>query len=151
MIGSGEYTTGFVGTGASKSDKMKGVVALVMFDLRRRGVVDQISCAGTSGGKWPAVRSHLRQALAEYKGLDLTMATYPADGKTDPLAYKAAIDQLQRGDAITVFTPDDTHFDIICPLADNRAYHFMTPGKALESGPQVWAAHINRVLEDQKR
>ena len=34
MIGSGEYTTGYIQTTgeASKSDKTKGVVALVMFE-----------------------------------------------------------------------------------------------------------------------
>ncbi|CAF4340190.1 unnamed protein product, partial [Adineta steineri] len=37
MIGSGEYTTGYVHGTASKSDKSKGVVALTLIDLRRRG------------------------------------------------------------------------------------------------------------------
>jgi hypothetical protein len=35
----GEYTTGFVGGGASGSDKKVGVVGLSLFDLRRRGKV----------------------------------------------------------------------------------------------------------------
>ena len=33
MLGTGEYTTGFVGSGASDSDKGTGVVALVMLAL----------------------------------------------------------------------------------------------------------------------
>ena len=37
MLGTGEYTTGFTGAGASDSDKSTGVVALVMLDLKRRG------------------------------------------------------------------------------------------------------------------
>ena len=42
MLGTGEYTTGFTGQGASDSDKSTGVVALVMLDLRRRGKVGRL-------------------------------------------------------------------------------------------------------------
>jgi len=47
MVGTGEYTTGFVGGGASGSDKKVGVVGLTMFDLRRRGKVGKLSMVGT--------------------------------------------------------------------------------------------------------
>jgi hypothetical protein len=56
MVGTGEYTTGFVGGGASGSDKKVGVVGLAMFDLRRRGKVGKLSMVGTSGTKYPAIR-----------------------------------------------------------------------------------------------
>ena len=56
MVGTGEYTTGFVGTGASGSDKKVGVVGLTLFDLRRRGKVGKLSMVGTSGSKYPAIR-----------------------------------------------------------------------------------------------
>ena len=56
IIGTGEYTTGFVGGGASRSDKKIGVVGLTMFDLRRRGKVGKLSMVGTSGSKFPAIR-----------------------------------------------------------------------------------------------
>jgi hypothetical protein len=56
MVGTGEYTTGFVGGGASGSDKKVGVVGLTMFDLRRRGKVGNLSMVGTSGNKFPAIR-----------------------------------------------------------------------------------------------
>jgi len=56
QVGTGEYTTGFVGGGASKSDKKVGVVGLTLFDLRRRGKVGKLSMVGTSGGKFPAIR-----------------------------------------------------------------------------------------------
>lgn len=46
MVGSGEYTTGYVDGKASDSDKGAGVVALTMFDLRRRGKVDHLAIAG---------------------------------------------------------------------------------------------------------
>lgn len=56
QVGTGEYTTGFVGGGASGSDKKVGVVGLTMFDLRRRGKVGKLSMVGTSGNKFPAIR-----------------------------------------------------------------------------------------------
>ena len=56
QVGTGEYTTGFVGGGMSGSDKKVGVVGLTLFDLRRRGKVGKLSMVGTSGGKFPAIR-----------------------------------------------------------------------------------------------
>jgi hypothetical protein len=54
MIGTGEYTTGFVDGGASKSDKGAGVVALTLFDLRKRvGLVGRTLLAGVRGAKMP--------------------------------------------------------------------------------------------------
>ena len=110
MIGTGEYTTGFVGGGQSGSDKKVGVVGLTMFDLRRRGKVDKLSMVGTSGNKFPAIRKHLHKNITEaYNGLDTTFTSYPGDDDRDPEAYKTAIDALSPGDAITIFTPDTTH------------------------------------------
>jgi D-galacturonate reductase len=57
QIGTGEYTTGFVGGGASGSDKKVGVVGLTLFDLRRRGKVGHLSMVGTTGRKYPAIRT----------------------------------------------------------------------------------------------
>lgn len=56
-VGTGEYTTGFVGGGASGSDKKVGVVGLTLFDLRRRGKVGKLSMVGVSGQKFPAIRT----------------------------------------------------------------------------------------------
>ena len=53
MIGTGEYTTGYVGGDASKSDKGAGVVALSMFDFRSRGKVDRVGMVGVNGKKMP--------------------------------------------------------------------------------------------------
>lgn len=114
MIGTGEYTTGF-GAASAKSDKAAGVVALTMFDLRRRGFVGRLALAGTNGRKLPAIREHMRRAIGEaYPGsrFDLSCATFPADDAVDPEAYRAALDTLPPGSAVTVFTPDDTHFAI---------------------------------------
>lgn len=45
-------------------------------------------------------------------GLDLSVETFPADNVTDPKAYLTAIKAFLPGDAVTIFTPDDTHFEI---------------------------------------
>lgn len=55
-MGTGEYTTGFVGGGASGSDKKVGVVGLSMFDLRRRGKVGKLGMVGVNGKKFGAIR-----------------------------------------------------------------------------------------------
>ena len=48
MVGTGEYTTGYVGGGAADSDKGAGVVALTMFDLRRRMKVARVGMCGVN-------------------------------------------------------------------------------------------------------
>jgi len=56
QVGTGEYTTGWVGSGASGSDKKVGVVGLSLFDLRRRGKVGKLGMVGVNGTKFPAIR-----------------------------------------------------------------------------------------------
>ena len=114
MLGTGEYTTGFVaGLGASNSDKSTGVVALVMLDLRRRGKIGRLSMCGTDGSKLPDVRKHMQRVLGVYAGIDpTTIKTYPEDGTVDRLAYKSAIAASKPGDLAIIFTPDDTHMAI---------------------------------------
>jgi D-galacturonate reductase len=114
MIGTGEYTTGY-GVQSAKTDKACGVVALTLLDLKLRGLVGDLHLAGTCGGKFPAIREHMERSLrGNFPGspFDLTIATYPDVGSTDPLAYRAALAALPRGSAVTIFTPDDTHFSI---------------------------------------
>lgn len=107
-----------MGGGASKSDKKVGVVGLTLFDLRRRGKVGDLSMVGVSGGKFPAIRKfppskrkelqaltldegeHLQKNISEaYNGLDVAFEEFPKEGKTDPDAYKTAIDALPKGSA----------------------------------------------------
>ena len=50
---------------------------------------------------------------AAYKDMDLTMTTLPADDVAfDPQSFREAIKLMDKGDVVTVFTPDDTHFEI---------------------------------------
>jgi D-galacturonate reductase len=125
MVGTGEYTTGFVSGSASTSDKKVGVVGLTLFDLRRRGKVSDLSMVGTSGTKFPAIREHLTKNISKvYNNLDTSFASFPSDTSTDPNAYKAAIDALPPRSAITIFTPDTTHFPI-AKYALERSHHVL--------------------------
>ena len=114
MVGTGEYTTGF-GLNSAKTDKGAGVVGLALVDLRKRGTVRNLHLAGTNGTKLPAIRAHMARAIGEKyqaSGYDLTMSTYPSDTEVDPQAYQKALLALPKGSAVTIFTPDDTHFEI---------------------------------------
>jgi D-galacturonate reductase len=44
--------------------------------------------------------------------MDVGFDFFPADNKADSNAYKTAIDTLSPGDAITILTPDSTHYPI---------------------------------------
>jgi D-galacturonate reductase len=114
MVGTGEYTTGFVSDAEVATDKKAGVVGTTLFDLRRRGLVGRLLMAGTNGTKFPAIRAHLQRAIAmTYREMDVAFDSFPADDiPRDPTAYLKAMAQLRPGDAVIIFTPDDTHFEI---------------------------------------
>jgi len=114
MIGTGEYTTGYVHSSASLSDKGAGVVALTLMDLRQQGVVDRILMAGTNGTKFSGIRRHLQNCISDvYHNMDTSFVSFPADDvRSDPAAYRVSLAQLSPGDVVAVFTPDDTHFQI---------------------------------------
>jgi D-galacturonate reductase len=111
MVGTGEYTTGYVHGSASSSDKSAGVVALTLFDLRHQGLLGDLLMAGTNGTKFPGIRAHLDTAIAQrYRDLDTGFASFPGDTvECDAEAYRTAIAALCPGDLVTVFPPDDTH------------------------------------------
>jgi len=66
-----------------------------------------------------------------YNGLDVAFESYPEKGKRDPEAYKVAIDALSRGSAITIFTPDTTHFPIAL-YAIERGIHVLITKPAVK-------------------
>lgn len=113
MVGTGEYTTGYVGGTAADSDKGAGVVALTMFDLRRRSKVHRVGMCGVNGKKFPGIRQHMQKNIGDvYADMDLTCDTFPDDTQVDPQAYEKAVQTYKAGDVAIIFTPDDTHFDI---------------------------------------
>uniref|UniRef100_A0A7S2WUR1 Gfo/Idh/MocA-like oxidoreductase N-terminal domain-containing protein n=1 Tax=Rhizochromulina marina TaxID=1034831 RepID=A0A7S2WUR1_9STRA len=127
MVGTGEYTTGYVGGAAADSDKGAGVVGLVMFDLRRRGKVARLSMCGTNGSKFTGIRAHMQAAIgAVYDDMDLSFQSFPADGQRDPLAYREALAGMRPGDIATIFTPDDTHFDIAMACIERGLHVLVT-------------------------
>mmetsp|Transcript_22542 Transcript_22542/g.72556 ORF Transcript_22542/g.72556 Transcript_22542/m.72556 type:complete len:425 (+) Transcript_22542:3-1277(+) len=129
MIGTGEYTTGYVHGHASSSDKSKGVVALTLFDLRKQGKVGRMALCGTNGTKMPGIRTHLDSAIRQAypaSEFDVSLDTYPADDATDAHAYIVALDSLTPGDMVTIYTPDDTHFDIALAAVERGIHVLLT-------------------------
>lgn len=66
-----------------------------------------------------------------YNNLDTSFDSYPANDVKDPDAYKTAIDALQPGDAVTIFTPDTTHFPIAL-YAIERGIHVLLTKPAVK-------------------
>jgi len=136
MCGTGEYTTGWVGGKGSTSDKKKGVVGLVLFDQRRLGYAADLSMVGTNGTKFPAIRNHLQTQIGNvYRDMNVTFTSFPADdAPKDPKAYLAAMDTMQAGDGVVIFTPDNTHHEIAKAAIERGLHVLLTkpPVKTLE-------------------
>ncbi|KAK2757119.1 hypothetical protein FQN54_005089 [Arachnomyces sp. PD_36] len=146
MVGTGEYTTGFVGGGASTSDKKVGVVGLTLFDLRRKGKVGKLSMVGVNGSKFPAIKNHLQKNISDvYNGLDVSFDSFPADDKVDPDAYKAAIDALSPGSAITIFTPDPSHYAIALYAIQRKIHVLIT-----KPATKLLTDHLHLLEESRK-
>ena len=145
MIGTGEYTTGYVHGSASNSDKGAGVVALTMCDLRTRGKVGRIGLCGVNGTKFPSIRQHLKRVIEDvYSGLNVNMETFPGDSVVDAQSFKGAIKQFQPGDAVTIFTPDDTHFEIALECIEHGLHVLVTK-------PAVKTLEEHRILVEAAR
>jgi len=134
LCGTGEYTTGYVHSGGSKSDKKVGVVGLCFFEMRRLQKVNNIAMVGTTGSKFPGIRAHLKKNISEvYNDLDVSCDTYPSDDtKRDVEAYKQALDTLSPGDVTVIFTPDDTHF-AIAKYAIEKKLHVLVTKPAVKT------------------
>lgn len=123
VIGTGEYVTGFVGGAAANSDKSAGVVALVLFDLRSRGKVNQISLCGQDGKRFPGIRHHFAEQISSrYQGIDVSVHTFPDNNEYNPQAYQMAIEKMKPGSGVIIVTPDDTHFDIAMTAISHKMH-----------------------------
>lgn len=124
MIGTGEYTTGYVPGAAAAPDKKAGVIGVTLFDLRRRGIVDRLLMAGTNGTRFPEIRRHLQQSVAgAYRDMGVCFESFPGDDVPgDALAYRRALQNLEPGDAVVVFTPDNTHFQMAMDAIDRGCH-----------------------------
>lgn len=150
LIGTGEYTTGYVGGAAADSDKGAGVVALCMFDMRRLQKVGRVRLCGTNGKKMQGIRAHMKRELSDvYTGMDISCETAPADDVVDRSEYINSIKAFKPGDAVTIFTPDDTHFKIALAAIEHGLHVIVTkpPVKTLEDHLLlVAAARKHKVL-----
>ena len=82
IFGTGEYVTGWTGAEGSKSDKSLGVVALVHFDLRERGLIgDKIALCGTNGNKFDAIRNHFKEKIVFSNLPNLEFQQFPQTGE----------------------------------------------------------------------
>lgn len=61
-----------------------------------------------------------------YNGLDTSFDSYPPNDVRDANAYKAAIDALSPGDAVTIFTPDTTHYPIALYAIERKIHVLIT-------------------------
>ena len=125
-VGTGEYSTGYVGGQASGSDKSAGVIALSLFHQRALGNLNRVLLAGTNGTKFPGVRKHLKTVVDDaYRNVTSEFESFPADDcSKDLVAYITAMDSLDAGDCVLIFTPDDTHFEIAM-AAIERSLHVL--------------------------
>lgn len=151
MVGTGEYTTGYVPNATAAADKRAGVVGTTLFDLRRRGLVHRLAMVGTNGTKFPQIREHLKTALSDaYREMGVSFESFPADTvSSDPEAYLAALETCRSGDAVIVFTPDDTH-ERIAMAAIERGCHVLIAKPLVKSVDQhrrlIDAASRRKVL-----
>lgn len=125
-VGTGEYSTGYVGGQASASDKSAGVVGLSLFDQRALGQLNRVLLAGTNGTKFPGIREHLKTVIdGTYRNVSSEFESFPSDDcARDVTAYLTAMDSLDPGDCVLIFTPDDTHFEIAM-AAIERSLHVL--------------------------
>jgi len=128
IFGTGEYVTGWTGAEGSKSDKSLGVVALVHFDLRERGLIgDEIALCGTNGAKFDNIRKHFAEKIKFSNLPNLGFHQFPQDKAVNPKAYLDALKKFAKpGDICSVFTPDDSHFEIISAALDHGLHVMAT-------------------------
>ena len=131
MVGAGEYNCGFVPNNAAGAapDKPAGVVGISLLDLQLRGKIGRVLLADADGRRIPAALATMAAKIGAYVGLAPLVAAidaFPKDATCafDPLAAEAAMDTLERGDVVIVFTPDPTHF-AIASAAIKRGLHVL--------------------------
>jgi D-galacturonate reductase len=80
-----------------------------------------------------------------YNGLDVSFESFPADDKVDPDAYKAAIDALEPGSAITIFTPDPSHYAIALYAIQRKIHVLIT-----KPATKLLTDHLHLLEESRK-
>ncbi|CAK9036569.1 Uncharacterized oxidoreductase YdgJ [Durusdinium trenchii] len=91
--------------------------------LEREAQRDRIALVGTNAEKEPKIQEHFRENLTFTNIGSKEFEFFPKSGR-DPKAYLSAIKAFKPGDLCTVFTPDDTHFEI-CKAALEGGLHVL--------------------------
>lgn len=87
----------------------------------------------------------MQRAIGEvYSGLDIDVQTFPADNIVDATSYLQAIEHFKRGDVVTIFTPDDTHFDIALACIRHGLHVMITK-------PAVKTLEHHKILDDEAK
>jgi D-galacturonate reductase len=68
----------------------------------------------------------MKRAIHDVYGLDVSVESFPEEGVVDPQSYLTAIQSFSPGDAVTLFTPDDTHFDIALACVERGLHVLVT-------------------------
>lgn len=73
------------------------------------------------------IGEHLHKNITQvYNGLDTSFESFPPNDAKDPESYKKAIDALAPGSAITIFTPDTTHYPIALYAIERKIHVLIT-------------------------
>ena len=95
----------------------------------------------------PLLGEHLQKNISlVYNDIDVSFDSFPSDTTSrEADAYKSAIDALSPGDAITIFTPDTTHYPIAL-YAIQRGIHVLITKPAVK----LLAHHQHLLAESRK-
>ena len=94
--------------------------------LRERGLIgDRIALCGTNGKKFGDIRKHFAEKMVFSNLPNLEFEQFPQTEEVNPKAYLEALEKFAKpGDVCSVFTPDDSHFEIILAALE-RGLHVM--------------------------
>lgn len=129
VVGVGEYVSGL--SSNEESDKSRGVVALTLFDLRQRGLVEEIVLCGRDPAKEPLLQKHFQKELSAPYGLNCDFFYHPKTNRNES-AWREVLDESPQGSAVIVVTPDNLHFEI-AEYALRRSLHVLVAKPLVET------------------
>lgn len=92
------------------------------------------------------IEQHLQKNISQaYNNLDVSFQSFPADNQVDPNAYKTAIDALPAGSAITIVTPDTTHYPIALYAIQRKIHVLIT-----KPATKLLTDHLHLLDESRK-
>jgi D-galacturonate reductase len=131
IIGNGEYVTGYTNVQNSTSDKKKGVILLSLLELKRLGLIGEITICGTNVKKYQAIKEHINVSLKEYsvytEFIDkICWFNNPDNTNINSNLYIDAVNSMREYDIVIISTPDNTHFDIAKTCVEKKMHVLVT-------------------------